>query len=240
MTAARIITKKITSQVNASVISTNANTQLGQSLWAINWFDLKRGWLYEWYNRLAFSHVKSVGARPVFKGKLIRTIIDNERLRREMLLIVNYPKASAFLDMIASKLFQIKSLIRTSSVAHFQFGFMQKISPGEPKMTKLKYEGKLKYLVHVCEDAASIDIKSLIEYAATMEVYPHFFGQKSAIVGFQKRRGNLKTLDFILSHVLVFSGFDYEALEAFTHTTHYQKIIQSSKSHFVGLYDRKI
>lgn len=240
MNTDKIATQNITSKLNVSVISTTADTQLDQPLWAINWFDLKRGWLYELYNWVVFNHVKKIGAYPIFKGQLSSVLVHNERLKREMLLIVKYPRAQAFLEMIAAKLFQLKSLLRTSSVKHFQFGFTQKINTEDHKPTGLQYKGKLKYLVHVCEGGNQMDIQSLLTFAAKKEVFPYFIGAKSAILGLQKSEKKLKTLDFMLSHVLVFSGFDTESLERFVHTDYYQQFMQSSKNNFIGMYERKI
>ncbi|SMD32710.1 hypothetical protein SAMN04488029_1061 [Reichenbachiella faecimaris] len=236
----KIVTHQITRQLSASVISTHPSTQLDQPLWAINWFDLKRAWLYDLYNKLVFNHVRKIGAFPVFKARLSKTILDNERLKRDMLLIVQYPQALSFLEMISSTLFQVKSLLRTSSVQHFQFGFMQKLNQESLKPSKLTYKGKLKYMVHICEEGHYKAIESLISHAASLEVFPHFIGQKSAILGLQKEKGKLKTLDFVLSHTLVFSGFDAEALEGLVNSGFYQEFIQSSKFNFIGIFDREI
>lgn len=236
----KIITQKITTKIDASIICATAGTRLDQSLWAINWFDLRRAWLYDLYNKVVFNHVRQIGAYPIFKGELSKIIHNDERLRREMLLIVKYPNAQSFLSMIAQKAFKIKSVLRTSSVRHFQFGFMQKLNQEETRPTSLKYDGKLKYLVHVLEGNTSIDTQSLIEFAANQEVFPHFIGEKSAMLGTQRNGGKLRTMDFMLNHVLIFSGFDSETLEAFIQTDFYQQFIQSQKFNFIGLYDRKI
>ncbi|MEP2023780.1 MAG: hypothetical protein ABJH98_03780 [Reichenbachiella sp.] len=236
----KIVSQNLTKKLKGSVISAHRSTQLEDPIFAINWFNLKRIWLYELYNRLVIGQLKSIGGSPIFKGRLQKIILDNDRLRRDMLLIVKYPKAQAFLDLISSKIFQIKSLLRSSSVIHFQFGFMQKINSGSLNVTNSKYKGKLKYLVHVCENSEYENFQDLIDRAASMEVFPHFIGQKSAMLGLQKKDGKLRTLDFVLSHVLVFSGFDTDALEGFTRSAFYQEFVQTNKNNFIGIYDRKI
>lgn len=236
----KIVTAKIAKKTSASVISAHPDARLDQALWAINWFDLRRGWLYDLYNRIAFSHFRNIGAYPIFKGKLSQVIQHNERLKRDMLLVVKYPKAGSFLTMITDKVFQLKSLLRTSSVSHFQFGFMQKHNSEDHKPSASKYSGKLKYLVHVCEDGKQPDIELLLNEATSAEVFPYFIGSKSALIGIQKENEKLKTLNFMLSHVLIFSGYDHEGLAAFVKTEQYQKFIQSNKSNFIGLYDRKV
>lgn len=237
----KIITQKITNNLTASVISADRRTDLEQQLWAINWFDLRRKWMYELYNRLAFGHVIKIEGVPIFKGQLKKSLIDSERLRRDILLIVRYPKSTAFLRMISSKLFQLKGLLRTYSVRHFQFGFMQCEYPNQDNQANsTSYRGKLKYLVHTYEGGRTIDFQSLIDFATSQEVFPHFVGYKSAMLGLQKDGSGLKTLDFMLSHVLVFSGFDDETLEAFVQSGPYQDFLNENANNFIGLYDRKI
>ncbi|MEO9964905.1 MAG: hypothetical protein ABJF11_03900 [Reichenbachiella sp.] len=243
MNTEKIITKRIGHQLDASVLSTTPDTKLVDSLWAINWFDLRRKWMYSLYNMLVVGHVQKIGAKPIFKGELQRPIHNSERLRRDMLLIVRYPKASAFLEMISSYFFQVKGMLRSSAVEHFQFGFMsnQRLSSDEQdEAFPTAYKGKLKYLVQVCEGSDAIDLDALIEAAKSREIFPHFIGKKSAILGLKKNEASLKTLDFILSHVLVLGGFDDEALESFAQSAEYQKFFNSSSESFCGLYERTI
>ncbi|WP_420583170.1 hypothetical protein [Reichenbachiella sp.] len=240
MSHKKIISAEIANKTTASIICTNSDTQLDQPLWAINWFDLKRGWLYELYNRLAFQHVKGVGAYPIFKGQLEKVLLSNERLQRDMLLVVRYPKAQSLLDMLSVKLFQLKSLLRNAAVRHFQFGFMKQGNQPKEEPPSLKYMGKLKFMVHVCENEDHRQIDQLVAYANSNEVFPYFIGSKSAIMGLQQGKGRIRTIDFILSHVLIFSAFDDETLEAFVNSAPYQQLIQKSESSFSGIYRRKI
>lgn len=240
MSQDKIVTSQITKKISASVLSATADAQLDQPQWAINWFDLKKGWLYHIYNRLAFPHVQKIGAYPIFKGQLTKVLVSNERLQRDMLLVVKYPKAQSLLDMLSVKLFQVKSLLRTASVKHFQFGFMKQQNQEVQTRPELTYKGKLKFLVHVSEDGDARQIKQLIDYASSKEVFPYFLGSKSAIIGLQKGNGRMKTIDFILSHVLIFSSFDNESLEAFVNSDPYQELLQKSGSNFSGIYKRKI
>lgn len=236
----KIVTQKLTKKMSASIISAHPQTRLDQSLWAINWFDLKRSWLYELYNRIVIGDVREIGAYPIFKGRLNKVILSNDRLKRDMLLVVKYPDANAFLKMISKGLFQLKSIFRTSSVRHFQFGFMQKLNAENPQPAISKYTGKLRYLVHVCEGNNYPDIPSLLDYAKVNEIFPHFVGTKAALLGIQKENEKLKTLDFMLSYVLVFGGYDDAALASFVETDHYQQFVHSNQTNFIGLYDRII
>lgn len=241
MKSDKILTKTISSGIQASVISATADANLNNTLWAVNWFDLRRSWMYALYNKLAYSHVKKNGGLPVFKGSLTQSILDNERLRRDMLLIVSYPQAASFLQMISYKVFQIKGWLRSSAVRHFQFGFMHRLYPSRnDEAVAGAYKGNLKYLVHVCEGADIKDFSPLVALAETFDIYPHFIGSKSAIFGLQKKQSGLKTLDFMLSHTLVFSGFDRDTLEDFVATDFYQDFFSGSKQNYTGLYHRII
>lgn len=197
--------------------------------------------MYNLYNRLAFNHVFQIGGQPMFKGILDRQLLDNIRLRRDMLLIVKYPKADAFLQMISSKLFQFKSLLRSASVRHFQFGFMQGNYSEKPESrTSMSYTGNLKYLVHICEGHTTFDFDPLIKQAAALDVFPHFIGKKSAMLGLQRGSSRLKTIDFKPSYVLVWSGFDNDNLEQLVQTSFYQEFFGPETDNYAGIYHRKI
>ena len=95
-------------------------------LFAINWFDTRAAPIYHLYNLLAGPRAFKAGAKALFKGKVIDTVYGNPDLKRNYLLIVNYPSANHFLDLVSDKIFQIFSVLRIAAVKHFSFIFHQR------------------------------------------------------------------------------------------------------------------
>ena len=94
---------------------------LQNPLFAINWFDTRAAPIYHLYNFLAGPRAFKVGAKALFKGQHKDTIYGNPDLKRNFLLIVNYPSANNFLDLASDKIFQIFSVLRIGAVKQFSF-----------------------------------------------------------------------------------------------------------------------
>ena len=107
---------------------------LQNPLFAINWFDTRAAPIYHLYNFLAGPRAFKVGAKALFKGKHVDTIYGNPELKRNFLLIVNYPSANNFLDLASDKIFQILSVLRIGAVKDFSF-VLHKRHQGEQLLT---------------------------------------------------------------------------------------------------------
>ena len=53
-------TAQATKNLEISIISAGPDYSLEDPIWAINWFDVKSKRLYDFYNILAFPHVKKL------------------------------------------------------------------------------------------------------------------------------------------------------------------------------------
>ena len=236
------ITEAVSSNMEISIISTSPEFNLEDPIWAINWFDLKSKWLYDFYNLLAFPHVNAVGARPFFKGRLIKKLEGELHHQREMLLIVNYPSPSGFLSMLKSTVFQLKSIVRVLSVKVFNFGFMRRLDDGEaPSQNPNKYLGKLVYLIHhmsgEIQQSALTDLK---EYAVSYDIFTHFIGVKSHLIGRREPNDKLKTAPFHMDCLVVLGAFEEEQFHSLINSPFYQELLKSSKSNYLGLYSREL
>ncbi len=96
-------------------------------VYAINWFNPRSLWLYNFYNFLAARSVTAVGGRAIFKGVVTKSLSETKGAGRRVLLIVRYPSVDAFAGMLTSSYFQIVSLLRLLAVKDFSFCFTEGI-----------------------------------------------------------------------------------------------------------------
>lgn len=231
---------QVTKDLEVSIISAGPGYGLNDPVWAINWFDVKSKWLYDFYNLLVIRHVINVGGRPHFKGKLVKRLIGESEYEREVLLIVNYPQPTSFLNMLMNKKFQLKSIIREMAVKDFTFGFMKRVDDGEPPKVRGKYDGKLIYLVHHFKNNHKlIDTPSIKEFAASRDIFTHFSGVKSALVGRKKSKGKLKTAPFLMDSMLIFGAFEVSQFDDFISSSFYQDFISQNQNNYIGLFKRE-
>ena len=115
---------------------------ISKPLFAINWFDTRFAPVYHLYNLLAGPRAFKVGAKALFKGKHQSTIFGNPNLQRNFLLIVNYPSANHFLDLVSDKVFQVFSVLRMAAVKRFSFVLQQRHDGDQLLTDRLPKENK--------------------------------------------------------------------------------------------------
>jgi len=162
----------------------NASTPL----YAVNWFNLKYKWLYNFYNKLAAPQVLKVGGKVHFKGFLTRKIKGKDEDGRDALLIVNYTGPNRFLDMISETYFQVISILRITAVKQFNFAFTQRVDTGSTigDITKEKY-----YLVHHYRNTenSSIDLSKLNSILSDTNISLFYAGEKAASIIREDQKG---------------------------------------------------
>lgn len=235
------VTEEISKGLELSIMSTGPEYNLDEPIHAINWFDVKYGWLYDFYNKLVISHVIKVGGRPLLKGKLIKTLLGTEEDMRQVILVVKYPGAQAFINMVKSKVFQAKSILRVTSVLNFTFGFMKRLNTANKGESKAQhYSGKLLYLVHHFRDVEKvIPIDEINGLALEQDVFTKFIGMKCALVGRKQANEKLRTAPFPMDGLLVFAAFEESQFKSLIDTDAYKAFIASNKSNYIGIYNRK-
>lgn len=208
-------TTSINKQTTIAITAQNDRTDLESPIWAINWFNLKRPKLYTFYNVLVFPHLKKVGGRAHFKGYVKEKVEGSAEFDRQMLLIVKYPTADAFLRMVANKLFLLKSILRLKSVSQFIFGFTQRIgeqpeSPAKPS----RYVGKNRYLAHLFQGAAvsEDDIRLLKPLLSQYNITNYFSGLKTATISRTNKAGE-QVQPFFVDGVLLLEASSGEAFD---------------------------
>ena len=158
---------------------------LQNPLFAINWFDTRAAPIYHLYNLLAGPRAFKAGAKALFKGKVQDTIYGNPDLKRNYLLIVNYPSANHFLDLVSDKIFQIFSVLRIAAVKHFSFVMHQRHQGNQLLKDRVPKENKqgayaVVQLSESPEASGGEDLTSAIESLAKQNNVELFFGGSAA------------------------------------------------------------
>ena len=213
----------VSTQINKNnkVVITPISEQadLEDVLYAINWFNVKRLWMYNLYNMLVAGHVKKLGAKAIYKGIGTQKInIENEELDRRMLLVVMYPSVNSFMKLVSNKLFLLKSIFRVNSVSDFNIGFSKRIDQGtvSKEPTRL-YKGDNHYLIHTFKGS-----KSEVSLPNSDEINCFFYGVKVAQIGRQKDGEQLENAPLILDGVIIWESDSREELLNFIEKSDYK------------------
>ena len=202
-------TTSINKHTTVAITGTNDQTDLNNPIWAINWFNLKRPRLYTLYNILVFPHLKKVGGRAHFKGYIKEKLEGNSDFDRQMLLIVTYPTASAFLQMVSNKLFMLKSILRLKSVSRFIFGFSKRIGdqPAPPEKPA-RYIGKNFYMAHLFQgdQVSEDDLLLLKPLFSQYNLVNYFSGLKTATLSRINKDGSEQIQPFFVDGLFVLEG----------------------------------
>ena len=219
-----------------SIIAASSEIDLEQPLFAINWFDTKRKWLYNLYVLLASPYAQKVGARMIFKGQQIEKITGNDSDGRELLLIVRYPTAGNFLQLMSFKMFLLISLLRIKAVKHFTFGFMQKITPDNPAGKAGK--GNPALFHHFKGLPIPLhQVEQLKEEAAKNHIQLIFAGTKAASLQ-RRQKGKTQEIPFLMEGLLLFQGNDQTSLRHFFEHPTYRHFREQQQDHYAALLEK--
>ncbi len=209
-----VVSKKIT----LSIKPNNRGADLGNSLYAINWFDTKLGWLYKIYNMLAVGSVLKAGGRPFLKANTIRSISGDHTLNRDIILLVKYPSADSFLRMISKKYFQLISLLRRSAVKGFTFGFANKLSDNKWE----KNDEESKYVTHHFQ-YQKLGLQEILDNLSLDESDTKIFfaGEVNSHIHF-KNGNNEQQVPCIMDGLIIYQTKNINQLEEFLLSKEYQ------------------
>ena len=215
-------------KIHITPSATDRQSDLGQPIYAVNWFDLKRSWLYNLYGMLAFPHVRKVDGRVHFKGVLKEKWEGIPELDRKNLLIVRYPDADSFLSMLSGKIFLLKSVLRINAVKDFVFGFTRRVDKGpDPAGRSGKYKGHAYYLVHIFKNDISgngmPDFDDISSLNTDNNQILHFYGVKTAMIGRSKEEGEVHDNPFFIDGIVVWEANEIQALKQLIFSPGYQQ-----------------
>lgn len=209
-------TVAINKKTSVAITGKNDQIDLNSPVWAINWFNLKRPKLYTLYNLLVFSHLKNVGGQAHFKGYIKGKLEGATDFDRQMLLIVKYPTAGAFLKMVSNKIFLLKSVLRLKSVSQFIFGFTQRIGDHPaPPIKPARYIGKNYYLAHLFqgESISEDEIKLLSPVFSQYNLVNYFSGLKAATISRTDQGGKKQVQPFFVDGLLLLEASEKTSFE---------------------------
>jgi hypothetical protein len=229
----------------AVIKSTKLDVTLDQPMYAVNWFNTRFKWMYDFYNLLAAPSVFKIGGSIFFKGVVTKTLYGIETDSREVLLIVNYPSGKNFLNLVKGKLFILVSLLREAAVKQFSFGFTERIDrfalpPSRSK--KRKFDRSKSYAIHhfKTEKPITAFFTIISVYAESKGIKIDYAGQTSSLLFSENREGKDKQVPCLMDGLILFEGDTEELVEEFLMSTGFQNEIAQLKSSYIALLKRTI
>lgn len=209
---------------------------------AINWFDLKTPWMYQLYGLIASIFVRKVRGRLYFKGNLVKKIEGPEDRQRENLLIVCYPGARTFLDLVDFKIFQMVSVLRLAAVRKFCFGFTENIlEKSESKgASDTRFSKQQLYLVHHFQGDKNWlreNRQDLFNSARQHNMNVYFCGLTNAHIA-REKSGQQQSSEFFIDGILLFAANLEVEIENFTGDDIYTTFKRRNSSNSLYLFSR--
>ena len=225
---------KIFGEHYVAIRRTPLRTPWEQEVHAVNWFNTRSMFIYNFYNLIAGRSVTRVGGEPMFKGRLTKTLHGTEADSRGVVLVVKYPSAISFGSMLENLYFKAVSIFRTVAVSDFTFCLTQ--SSTKTTLANAKTDSH-SYLVHhfrgnqqVLADAKKVADGSSVELI--------FSSLKSHDIVTVMAKQNEKPIPAVMDGFLLFRSNEVAALEDFAASNNYQGVIQATDTSFIGLLQR--
>ena len=242
-TQTQIITAKLPGKTRAFIFHNETELAAEAPVYAINWFDTKTQWVYDFYNFLAVKAVKKIGGGPFFKGKYEKTLQGDPADRRDILLVVRYPSLNNFKTMLENTYFQLVSLIRMAAVSDFTFGFTKR-ADGGPDFRPMTQDGRESavYAVHHYsrpQDALFGDAQiGLEDLTAASNVSVFYHGHIKAHIGTGEASETCTRVDCLMDGIIILNAAKVQELEAFIQSAAYQELTAKTSRSFIGFYSR--
>lgn len=218
---------QVTKDIEISIRPKNREFEIDihQSMYAINWFDTKRAWLYKFYNLLAVSSVLKVGGKPYFKANTKELIQGSLELNRSTLLIVRYPNSTSFLKLMGNKFFQLISVFRNGAVKDFTFCFATKTSDQKWQ----KNDTNLSYILHhyQAEEFESNQLINIVREESPDSAEIHFSGKIAKYLYVKRKNEEASKLTSIIDGLIIYQSSNKELLKQTLLNNRYQSIIDS-------------
>jgi len=232
------LTAKLPKDLQAYIFRDEQALSADEPVYAINWFNTKTQWVYDFYNVLAVKAVKKIGGGGFFKGKRVKTLYGEQTDQRDILLVVRYPALENFRTMLENKYFQLVSVLRMAAVKDFTFGISKRSDGGADFRPMEKIENKTSsYAVHHFSglDNISAELRSL---AANTSVEIFFTSDIEAHIGTGKTSESCTLVECILKHIVILRASEDGEIIRFINAAPYQDLIKRTERSFIGLYNR--
>ena len=233
-----VSTAKLPGKLKAFIFRDTHALSEDEPIYAINWFNTKMQWMYDFYNFLAVKAVRKIGGVPFFKGKYINTLQGEADMRRDILLVVRYPAITQFAVMLADGYFLAVSLIRMLAVKDFTFGLTKRSDAGPDLSLKLSMDSSsVSYAVHHFKAPDGFDIK-LSQLITKSSVELFYAGSIKARIATGKTEEGCSTIPCLMDGLIILKSEEAGLIEALIARPEYQSLIAKTDSSFVGLYKR--
>ena len=224
-----LFSKQLTKKISVSL--EGENVQAGSPLFAINWFDTRVAALYHFYNTMAASRVFRIGGKVFMKAKVGRQLAGDSEMKRQFLLIVNYPSPEAFLNLVGDPVFQVISLLRTTAVKRFSFCLNKRFE--EPQLLETRFQDHdltKKYAVLIFKGELGENLKA---FAKDQTIELLFSSERALTVAVTKGEAVEREAP-ITEKVFLFRSDDEESLETFFSAPEFLEASRSWESLFVS------
>jgi hypothetical protein len=194
------------------------------------------------YGLIASRFVRKVRGKLYFKGNLIRQLEGAEARSRENLLIVCYPGARSFLNLVDFKIFQMVSVLRLAAVKQFIFGYTENIveASASTGAADMRFNKQQTYLVHHFKgDAGWLrDNRSELFSAAQHHKVPVYFcGLTTAHVA-REQSGQRKSGEFFMDGIMLFAADSEADIENFINEETYSAFRRNNSENCLYLFSR--
>ena len=233
-------TTQITSRIKACLEPLGSDEHLNEPLYAINWFNTRWSFLYTFYTMLAAWPVARSQSRLWLKAKHRSILSGSPQDQRSMLLIVRYPAARHFLDLLSNKFFQVISLLRELAVKQFSFVLNHRVpsSRFSHDLPPLP-EGTAIAVHHFSSQKPFLDDLNMIGALIDGSQVSICMASHKSVQVVLERAGEVRTaLPFSTDKVVIFSGPDFEELEFWLAGPSYTAFIASLSSSYVATLER--
>lgn len=226
---------------HAVVKSIKEDVSLDEPVYAINWFNTRSRWMYDFYNILAARSVYKIGGKVFFKGTVAKILQGTSENSRKVLLIVNYPSGVRFLDLMKDNFFILVSVLRELAVKKFSFGFTQRLDKSALLNNgKVAFDRSKSYAIHHFKTdkpvPAFIPMLKMAAESKGVEVF--YAGQTSSLLFAQNKAGEETQVPCLLDGLLVFEGDDENELEEFLRSDDYHVNVSQFDSSYMALLNR--
>jgi uncharacterized protein (DUF1330 family) len=226
---------QISKNKSVHIKSINENIPLDQAIYAINWFNTSRLWLYNLYNLLAGISVKKIGGIPVFKARVNESLYGEKTFKRDILLIVKYPTASHFKKLVEKLFFQLVSVLRLASVNKFTFGFTHRSSIHDLPLKQ--WSKTSSYVIHHYTSEQDI-LKYLTPILEKHSIDVFYAGRVSSLLYSGNGSIAKQQIPCLMDGLVILESEDYSKFKEAINSMAYQSLLSDTKSSYIASLER--
>ena len=234
--AGRHIEARLPGKMRARIQMAEPGFTFDETVYALNWFNTRFAWVYDFYNLVAGRSVTAIGGTPFFKARIVEELHGTTHDLRDVVLIVRYPALTKFKDMLESRYFQLVSLLRIFAVRDFSFGFSKRCDGDLP--ARCRTEPATFSIHHFRGDAGLIEEITAMSTEAGLEVV--FAGRVFAHIATARSGSEWQTTDCVMDAMIVLASPDRSLVDRLVQSDSYRLAMQKAQSSFAGLYERLI